>query len=118
MAATEGLSAITINAHYTEVASCSFAGKTTLLRALMGAIHATGKAELGHVDLLALPAHRRAPRILLLDEPFEGLASALARGLGEVLANPKTRRVGAARQSNEVHVLDLLAPAYFIDAAR
>ena len=35
------------------------AGKTTLLRALMGAIPATGKAELGHVDLLALPAHRR-----------------------------------------------------------
>jgi len=36
------------------------AGKTTLLRALMGAIPATGKIELGHVDLLALPAHRRA----------------------------------------------------------
>ena len=36
------------------------AGKTTLLRALMGALPATGKAELGHVDLLALPAHRRA----------------------------------------------------------
>ena len=35
------------------------AGKTTLLRALMGAIPATGRAELGHVDLLALPAHRR-----------------------------------------------------------
>ena len=35
------------------------AGKTTLLRALMGAIPATGKIELGHVDLLALPPHRR-----------------------------------------------------------
>src|SRR5262249_29404542 len=35
------------------------AGKPTLLRALMGAIPATGKAELGHVDLLGLPAHRR-----------------------------------------------------------
>src|ERR1700730_19179043 len=35
------------------------AGKTTLLRALMGAIPATGKAELGHIDLLTLPAHRR-----------------------------------------------------------
>src|SRR5262252_9373695 len=35
------------------------AGKTTLLRALMGAIPATGTAELGHIDLLALPAHRR-----------------------------------------------------------
>ncbi len=36
------------------------AGKTTLLRALMGAIPATGKVDLGHIDLLALPAHRRA----------------------------------------------------------
>src|ERR1700754_5174749 len=35
------------------------ADKTTLLRALMGAIPASGRAELGHVDLLALPAHRR-----------------------------------------------------------
>lgn len=36
------------------------AGKTTLLRALMGAIPATGKIELGHVDLRALPVHHRA----------------------------------------------------------
>src|SRR3569623_3197917 len=36
------------------------AGKTTLLRALMGALPASGKAELGHVDLMTLPAHRRA----------------------------------------------------------
>src|SRR5215813_15256450 len=35
------------------------AGKTTFLRALMGAVPATGKAELDDVDLLALPAHRR-----------------------------------------------------------
>ena len=35
------------------------AGKTTLLRALMGAMPATGTVELGDVDLLALPAHRR-----------------------------------------------------------
>ena len=35
------------------------AGKTTLLRALMGAMPATGKVELGDVDLLALPPHRR-----------------------------------------------------------
>src|SRR5512143_3357057 len=35
------------------------AGKTTLIRALMGALPATGRAELGHVDLLALPPHRR-----------------------------------------------------------
>ncbi len=143
------------------------AGKTTLLRALMGAIPATGRAELDDVDLLALPPHRRVAhgigympedrrlvpeftveenirlptwstddrrrraaartgfsrscrrsrrfrdrralelsggqqkmvalaralmagtRILLLDEPFEGLAPALARRLGEVIANLK-----------------------------
>jgi branched-chain amino acid transport system ATP-binding protein len=169
------------------------AGKTTLLRALMGAIPATGKIELGHVDLLALPAHRRAghgvgympedrrlvpeitveenirlptwstqvdgvdqrlewiftimpevarfnqrralelsggqqkmvalaralmagTRILLLDEPFEGLAPALARRLGEVLANLKNEGVSVLiAESNEVHVMDLLARAYFIE---
>jgi branched-chain amino acid transport system ATP-binding protein len=169
------------------------AGKTTLLRALMGALPARGKAELGPVDLLALPAHRRAshgigympedrrlvpeftveenirlptwstgvegadqrlewifsimpevarfsPRralelsggqqkmvalaralmagthILLLDEPFEGLAPALARRLGEVLANLKTEGVSVLiAESNESHVIDLLARAYFIE---
>jgi branched-chain amino acid transport system ATP-binding protein len=35
------------------------AGKTTVLRALMGAMPATGRAELGQIDLLALPSHRR-----------------------------------------------------------
>ena len=169
------------------------AGKTTLLRALMGALPADGKAELGHVDLLALPPHRRASlgsgympedrrlvpeftveenirlptwstqvdggdarlewifgimpevarfasrralelsggqqkmvalaralmagtRILLLDEPFEGLAPALARRLGEVLANLKSEGVSVLiAESNEVHVLDLLARAYRIE---
>jgi branched-chain amino acid transport system ATP-binding protein len=169
------------------------AGKTTLLRALMGALAAAGKAELGHVDLLSLPAHRRASlgigympedrrlvpeftveenirlptwstrvdgvderlewifgimpevarfasrralelsggqqkmvalaralmagtRILLLDEPFEGLAPALARRLGEVLANLKSEGVSVLiAESNEVHVLDLLARAYRIE---
>ena len=38
------------------------AGKTTLLRALMGALPASGKAELDSTDLLQLPAHRRAAR--------------------------------------------------------
>jgi branched-chain amino acid transport system ATP-binding protein len=169
------------------------AGKTTLLRALMGALPAAGKAELGHVDLLTLPPHRRAAhgigympedrrlvpeftveenirlptwstrvdgvderlewifgimpevarfagrralelsggqqkmvalaralmagtRILLLDEPFEGLAPALARRLGEVLANLKSEGVSVLiSESNEVHVLDLLARAYRIE---
>ena len=169
------------------------AGKTTLLRALMGALPARGRAELGPVDLLALPAHRRAnhgigympedrrlvpeftveenirlptwstrvdgadqrlewifsimpevarvsrrralelsggqqkmvalaralmagTHILLLDEPFEGLAPALARRLGEVLANLKTEGVSVLiAESNESHVIDLLARAYFIE---
>jgi len=169
------------------------AGKTTLLRALMGALPARGRAELGPVDLLALPAHRRAnhgigympedrrlvpeftveenirlptwstrvdgadqrlewifsimpevarfsrrralelsggqqkmvalaralmagTHILLLDEPFEGLAPALARRLGEVLANLKTEGVSVLiAESNEIHVIDLLARAYFIE---
>jgi branched-chain amino acid transport system ATP-binding protein len=169
------------------------AGKTTLLRALMGALPAGGKADLGDVDLLTLPAHRRAghgvgympedrrlvpeftveenirlptwstqvdgvdqrlewifsimpevarfakrralelsggqqkmvalaralmagTRILLLDEPFEGLAPALARRLGEVLANLKSEGVSVLiAESNEIHVLDLLARAYFIE---
>jgi branched-chain amino acid transport system ATP-binding protein len=169
------------------------AGKTTLLRALMGAIHASGKAQLGDTDMLALPPHRRAglgvgympedrrlvpeftveenillptwtkqaldvdkrldwifsimpeivrfktrralelsggqqkmvalaralmagTQLLLLDEPFEGLAPALARRLGEVLANLKTQGVSVLiAESNEIHVLDLLKRAYFIE---
>ena len=55
-------------------------------------------------------------RILLLDEPFEGLAPALARRLGEVLANLKNEGVSVLiAESNEIHVLDLLARAYFIE---
>ena len=172
------------------------AGKTTLIRALMGAIPASGRAELADVDLLALPPHGRVAqgvgympedrrlvpeftveenirlptwtiktdraeqrlqwifgimpevarfsarralelsggqqkmvalaralmagtRILLLDEPFEGLAPALARRLGEVLANLKSQRVSVLiAESNEVHVADLLARAYRIERGR
>ena len=169
------------------------AGKTTLMRALMGAIRATGIAEFDHLDLLRLPAHRRLAqgigympedrrlvpefsaeenillpswsldmdgaqqrlewiyslmpeirklrerralelsggqqkmvalaralmagrRMLLLDEPFEGLAPALARRLGEVLADLKAEGVSVLlAESNEVHVGDLLARAYRIE---
>jgi branched-chain amino acid transport system ATP-binding protein len=169
------------------------AGKTTLLRALMGALPARGRAMLGEIDLLALPAHRRVAhgvgympedrrlvpqftveenirlptwsvpgpgagerlqwiysimpevqrfrarralelsggqqkmvalaralmagtRMLLLDEPFEGLAPALARRLGEVLADLKRERVSVLiADSNEGHVIDLLARAYRIE---
>jgi branched-chain amino acid transport system ATP-binding protein len=161
----------------------------------MGAIPATGRVQFGDIDLLTLPAHRRAAlgvgympedrrlvpeftveenirlptwstqvdgvdarlewifsimpevarfkerrslelsggqqkmvalalaralmagtRILLLDEPFEGLAPALARRLGEVLANLKTEGVSVLiAESNELHVLDLLARAFYIE---
>lgn len=169
------------------------AGKTTIMRALMGALPATGKAELEHIDLLTLPAHRRVihgvgympedrrlvpeftveenirvpswstsmdgveqrlewifsimpevakfrdrralelsggqqkmvalaralvagRRLLLLDEPFEGLAPALARRLGEVLANLKSEGVSVLiSESNEVHVADLLSRSYRIE---
>ncbi len=169
------------------------AGKTTLMRALMGALHASGKAELEHIDLLSLAMHRRVAhgvgympedrrlvpeftveenirvpswstpidgveqrlqwifsimpevakfrdrralelsggqqkmvalaralvagrRLLLLDEPFEGLAPALARRLGEVLADLKSEGVSVLiSESNEVHVADLLSRAYRIE---
>ena len=169
------------------------AGKTTFIRALMGAMPASGTAEFAGVDLLRLPAHRRVAhgigympedrrvvpeftveenirlptwttklpgvdqrldwiftimpevagfrarralelsggqqkmvalaralmagrRILLLDEPFEGLAPALARRLGEVLAKLKAQSVSVLlSESNEVHVADLLGRTYRIE---
>jgi branched-chain amino acid transport system ATP-binding protein len=169
------------------------AGKTTLMRALMGALPASGTAEFAGADLLRTPSHRRVAsgigympedrrlvpeftveqnilvpswaaklsgvnerldwiftimpevarvrdrrafelsggqqklvalaralmagrRMLLLDEPFEGLAPAIARRLGEVLANLKTQAVTVLlSESNEVHVADLLARAYRIE---
>ena len=55
-------------------------------------------------------------RILLLDEPFEGLAPALARRLGEVLANLRSQQVSVLiADSNEVHFVDLLARAFRIE---
>jgi branched-chain amino acid transport system ATP-binding protein len=55
-------------------------------------------------------------RLLLLDEPFEGLAPALARRLGEVLANLEAQSVSVLlSESNEVHVTDLLARIYRIE---
>jgi branched-chain amino acid transport system ATP-binding protein len=55
-------------------------------------------------------------RMLLLDEPFEGLAPALARRLGEVLANLRTEGISVLlAESNEVHVIDLLSRIFRIE---
>jgi branched-chain amino acid transport system ATP-binding protein len=169
------------------------AGKTTFLRALMGATMATGTATFDGVDLIALPAHRRVGhgigympedrrlvpqftvednirlptwttttadvearlawiyaimpeiaafrrrralelsggqqkmvalaralmagrKLLLLDEPFEGLAPALARRLGEVMANLRGEGLSMLiAESNEVHVADLLSRVFRIE---
>jgi branched-chain amino acid transport system ATP-binding protein len=169
------------------------AGKTSLFRAIMGAIPASGMAEFGRINLLSLPPHQRVAhgigympedrrlvpeftveenvrlpalslkmsdadrrlswifrlipevaqfrarpplelsggqqkmvalaralmggtRMLLLDEPFEGLAPALARRLGEVLANLKSEGISVLiSESNEVHVADLLSRVFRIE---
>jgi branched-chain amino acid transport system ATP-binding protein len=169
------------------------AGKTTLMRALMGAVPATGGATFAGADLMALPAHARAGlgigympedrrlvpaftveqnirlpswtvampdterrlawilkvmpelaalrprralelsggqqklvalaralmagrRLLMLDEPFEGLAPALARRLGEVMASLRTEGVSMLiAESNAVHVADLLSHVFRIE---
>ena len=55
-------------------------------------------------------------RMLLLDEPFEGLAPALARRLGEVLVKLKAEGVSVLiAESSDIHVGDLLARAYRIE---
>ena len=55
-------------------------------------------------------------RLLVLDEPFEGLAPALARRLGEVLSNLKGEEVSVLMsESNETHVTDLLDRTFRIE---
>ncbi len=55
-------------------------------------------------------------RILLLDEPFEGLAPALARRLGEVMSSLKGQGVSILiAESNDGHVADLLSRAFRIE---
>jgi len=58
-------------------------------------------------------------RLLLLDEPFEGLAPALARRLAEVLSNLKQEGVSVLlAESNETHVADLLDRIFHIERGR
>jgi branched-chain amino acid transport system ATP-binding protein len=55
-------------------------------------------------------------RLLLLDEPFEGLAPALARRLGEVMASLKGEGLSILiAESNEVHMADLLSRVFRIE---
>jgi branched-chain amino acid transport system ATP-binding protein len=55
-------------------------------------------------------------RLLLLDEPFEGLAPALARRLVEVLSGLRSEGVGVLiADSNEKHAAALLDRAYRIE---
>jgi len=55
-------------------------------------------------------------KLLLLDEPFEGLAPALARRLAEVLSNLKDEGLSVLlAESNEKHVADLLDTIFVIE---
>src|ERR687888_631059 len=68
------------------------AGKTTLMKTLMGLLKpAEGAVQFDGRDLRAAPARALmcGTRLLVLDEPFEGVAPALAQRLAEVIANLK-----------------------------
>jgi branched-chain amino acid transport system ATP-binding protein len=58
-------------------------------------------------------------KLLLLDEPFEGLAPALARRLAQVIANLKTEKISILlADSNQQHAADLLDCVFLIDRRR
>ncbi|MGE0723602.1 MAG: ABC transporter ATP-binding protein [Alphaproteobacteria bacterium] len=71
----------------------------------------------GQQKLVALArALMAGRRLLLLDEPFEGVAPVLARRLAEVLADLK--RAGLTvlvADSSEIHIADLLDAAFVIE---
>ena len=58
-------------------------------------------------------------RLLLLDEPFEGLAPALARRLGQVISGLRDEGISALMaESNETHVADLLDRVDHVERGR
>ncbi len=71
----------------------------------------------GQQKMVALARALMAGRsLLLLDEPFEGLAPALAHRLAEVLANLKSEGVSALiAESNEAHITNLLSRTFRIE---
>lgn len=71
----------------------------------------------GQQKLVALARALMAGRkLLLLDEPFEGLAPALARRLGEILASLKSEGVTVLMaESTEGHVTGLLTSMFRIE---
>lgn len=71
----------------------------------------------GQQKMLALArALMCGTKFLLLDEPFEGLAPALARRLGEVLTALKTEGLSVfMAESNETHVRDLFDRVFLIE---
>jgi branched-chain amino acid transport system ATP-binding protein len=71
----------------------------------------------GQQKMLALArALMCGTKLLLLDEPFEGLAPALARRLGEVLTALKAEGLSVfMAESNETHVRDLFDEVFLIE---
>jgi branched-chain amino acid transport system ATP-binding protein len=71
----------------------------------------------GQQKMLALArALMCGTKLLLLDEPFEGLAPALARRLGEVFTELKTEGLSLfMAESNETHVRDLFDRVFVIE---
>jgi branched-chain amino acid transport system ATP-binding protein len=55
-------------------------------------------------------------KLLLLDEPLEGLAPALARRLGEVLTQLKSQGLSVfIAESNETHVRHLFDRVFLVE---
>ena len=71
----------------------------------------------GQQKLVALARALMAGRkLLLLDEPFEGVAPALAQRLAEVLADLKTTGISVlVAESNEKHIAHLLSAMHVIE---